>query len=93
MEAQKAIQKEMEETYDRSDRSGFIDGLAVGLGVGCIAAFIILWTSVFFSPHLPLGMEYDNLLSIFIYPLIYLLAIGLVSLTAGVVRQHFIKKS
>jgi fructose-specific phosphotransferase system IIC component len=89
MQAQQIMQEDEEET---EGRSGFMNGLAVGLGVGCIAAFIILWTAVFFSTHLPLGIAYENLLPIFVYPLLYLLTIGLVSLTAGVVRQKFMKK-
>lgn len=74
------------------DRSSFIHGLSVGLGIGCIATFIILWVSVFFTPQLPSGITYENLLSIFVYPLIYLLTVGLVALTAGVVREYFVRK-
>lgn len=86
-----------EETEDKNsrtetrggDRSNFIHGLAVGLGVGCIATFVILWISLFFMPRLPSGITYENLLSVFIYPLIYLLAVGLIALTAGVVREYY----
>jgi fructose-specific phosphotransferase system IIC component len=73
------------------DKSGFIHGLAVGFGIGCIAAFVIVWIAVFFTPLVPHAVTYENLLSVFIYPLIYLLAIGLVALTAGVVRQYYSK--
>jgi len=75
------------------DRSGFIHGLAVGLGIGCIATFVIVWITVFFTPMLPSAITYENLLSIFIYPLVYLLAVGLVALTAGVVREYYSRKS
>jgi hypothetical protein len=71
------------------DRGGFIHGLAVGLGIGCIATFIIVWISVFFIPRLPSEVTYENLLSIFVYPLIYLLAVGLIALTAGIVREYY----
>jgi fructose-specific phosphotransferase system IIC component len=74
------------------DRSSFIHGLSVGLGVGCIATFIIVWVSIFFTPQLPQALTYENLLSIFIYPLIYLLAVGLVALTAGIVREYYSAK-
>jgi len=74
------------------DRSNFIHGLAVGLGIGCIATFIIVWISLFFTPRLPSGVTYENLLSIFIYPLIYLLAVGLIALTAGIVREYYATK-
>jgi hypothetical protein len=75
------------------DRSSFIHGLSVGLGVGCIATFIIVWVSIFFTPQLPQAITYENLLSIFVYPLIYLLAVGLVALTAGIVREYYSAKS
>jgi hypothetical protein len=73
----------------RENRGNFIHGLAVGLGIGCIATFVIVWISLFFTPQLPGTVTYENLLSIFIYPLIYLLAVGLVALTAGIVREYF----
>lgn len=75
------------------DRSNFFHGLAVGLGVGCIATFVIVWVTVFFTPRLPGTVTYENLLSIFIYPLIYLLSVGLVALTAGIVREYYTTKS
>jgi hypothetical protein len=69
----------------------FVDGLAVGLGLGSIASFAIVWVSLFFSPLLPQSATYESLLATFIYPLIYLLGIGLVALTAGVVREYYSK--
>ena len=71
------------------DRSSFVHGLAVGLGIGCIATFVIIWITVFFSPQLPQTITYETMLSVFIYPLIYLLAVGLVALTAGIVREYY----
>ena len=74
---------------DEGDRSSFIHGLAVGLGLGCIATFVIMWIAVFFTPKLPDAISYETMLSIFIYPLVYLLAVGLVALTAGIVREYY----
>lgn len=74
------------------DRSSFVHGLSVGLGIGCIATFVIMWIAVFFSPMLPSAVTYESLLSVFIYPLIYLLAVGLVALTAGIVREYYVRK-
>jgi hypothetical protein len=71
------------------DRGSFVHGLSVGLGLGCIATFAIMWITVFFTPQLPPSITYENLLAVFIYPLIYLLAVGLVALTAGIVRQYY----
>jgi len=73
------------------DRSSFIHGLAVGLGIGCIATFIIMWIAVFFTPMMP-TVSYESLLAVFIYPLLYLLAVGLVALTAGIVREYYSKR-
>jgi len=71
------------------DKGSFVHGLSVGLGLGCIATFVIMWIAVFFTPKLPPSITYENLLAIFIFPLIYMLAVGLVALTAGVVRQYY----
>ena len=75
------------------DRGKFIHGLAVGLGIGCIATFVIVWVSLFFTPKLPNGVTYENLLSIFIYPLNYLQTVGLIALTAGIVKEYYGAKS
>jgi len=75
------------------DRSSFVHGLSVGLGIGCIAAFVIMWIAVFFTPLLPSTVTYETLLAVFIYPLIYLLAVGLIALTAGVVREYYVRRS
>jgi hypothetical protein len=75
-----------------ADRAIFVNGLSVGLGIGCIVTFVVMWIAVFFTPQLPAGATYENLLSMFIYPLIYLLAIGLITLTAGIVREYYTAK-
>jgi hypothetical protein len=84
-------QKETEQKKENHgpDRSGFLHGLSVGLGIGCIATFVIMWIAIFFTPLIPNATTYENLLAVFIYPLIYLLAVGLVALTAGVVREYY----
>lgn len=85
-------EEQKSESEQGEDRSSFIHGLSVGLGIGCIATFIIMWIAVFFSPMLPSAITYESMLSVFIYPLIYLLAVGLVALTAGIVREYYVKK-
>jgi fructose-specific phosphotransferase system IIC component len=76
----------------RVDRSGFVHGLSVGLGIGCCATFVVVWLTVFFAPLLPHSITYEGLLAIFIYPLVYLLAVGLVALTAGIVQEYYTRK-
>ena len=78
-----------ESVTSRRSGSGFVHGLSVGLGIGCIAAFVMTWLSVFFTPQLPPAITYEALLSIFVFPLVYLLAVGLVALTAGIVREYY----
>lgn len=75
--------------FSFSGKSNFVHGIAVGLGLGCIGTFIIVWVSLFFVPQLPPEANYESLLAIFIYPLIYLLAVGLIALTAGIVREYY----
>jgi uncharacterized membrane protein len=77
---------------NQGDRSSFIHGLSVGLGLGCISTFIILWVVVFFTPQIPPTLTYESLLSMFIYPMIYLLAVGLIALTAGIVREYYVRR-
>jgi|APFre7841882654_1041346.scaffolds.fasta_scaffold00001_152 cation transport ATPase len=75
------------------EHSSFVHGLATGLGIGCIAAFVMLWLTVFFTPQLPSGITYEVMLSTFIYPIIYLFALGLIALTVGIVGEHYAVKS
>lgn len=75
------------------DKSSFVYGLSVGLGLGCITTFIVMWIVVFFSPQLPSTVTYEAMLSVFIYPLVYLLAVGLIALTAGIVREYYVRKN
>jgi len=85
--------KSLRINIQRENGGNFIHGLAVGFGISCIATFVIVWISLLFTPKLPDGVTYENLLSIFIYPLIYLLAVGLIALTAGIVREYYGAKS
>lgn len=81
------------QTGDEEKNSLFVNGLAVGVGTGFIATFVVMWIAVFFSPQLPAGTTYQTMISIFIYPLVYLLAVGSISLTAGIVRQYYARQN
>jgi len=94
-EQEETEQKEPEnkaQVNNQGDRSSFVHGLSVGLGLGCIATFIIMWVVVFFTPQIPSTLTYESLLSMFIYPMLYLLVVGLVALTAGIVREYYVRK-
>ena len=88
----KVEKQEKPRTENAEDKSSFMHGLAVGLGIGCIATFVIIWIAVFFSPQLPRALTYESMLSVFIYPMLYLLTVGLVALTAGIVREFYARK-
>ena len=81
------------QTGDEEKNSLFVNGLAVGVGTGFIATFVVMWIAIFFSPQLPAGTTYQTLLSMFIYPLVYLLAVGSITLTAGIVREYYAHRS
>ncbi|MEM1552326.1 MAG: hypothetical protein QXH03_06645 [Candidatus Bathyarchaeia archaeon] len=78
-------------TKNQGDKSSFIHGLFVGLGLGCISTFVIIWIVVFFTPQIP-PITYESMLSMFIYPMLYLLAVGLIALTAGIVREYYVRR-
>jgi len=69
-------------------RSSFVNGLAMGSGAGFLATFTILWISIFFGSQLSSVISYPQMISVFIYPLFFLLGTGTVLLTAGVVREY-----
>ena len=69
-------------------RSSFVNGLAIGSGVGFLATFTILWISIFFSSQLSPWVGYEQMISVFIYSLLFLLGTGIVLLTAGIVREY-----
>ena len=88
------IQRAVNNGMNNQENNGsFVHGLSVGLGLGCIATFVIMWVAVFFTPQLPSSVTYEAMLSVFIYPMIYLLAVGLIALTAGIVREYYVRKS
>lgn len=70
------------------NRSSFVNGLAIGLGAGFLATFTTLWVSIFFSSQLNVGISYAQMISAFVYPLLFLLGAGTVLLTAGIVREY-----
>lgn len=92
-EEKKETKQKIMKSIRKEGRRSFVDGLSVGLGIGCIATFAIMWITVFFTPLLPTAVTYENLLAIFIYPLIYLLALGLIALTTGIVREYYSTES
>lgn len=69
-------------------RSSFVNGLAIGFGLAFLATFVILWISIFFGSQLSPGISYESMISVFIYPMLFILATGTVLLTTGIVREY-----
>ena len=70
----------------------FTNGFEIGFGVGCITTFVVLWISLLFGSQLTSGVTYETMIAIFIYPLLFLLTVGTVFLTAGAVKHLQFKK-
>jgi len=92
MEQKQGLIRRDMKLHAQGDKASFVHGLSVGLGLGCIATFVVVWIAIYFTPLLPSAITYENMLAIFVFPLIYLLAVGLVALTAGIVRQYYVTK-
>lgn len=73
---------------ETGSRNSFVNGLAIGFGLAFLATFAILWICIFFGSQLSSGVSYEKMISIFIYPLLFLLTTGTVLLTAGAVREY-----
>ncbi len=80
-------------SQNSNSKSSFSDGAAVGLGIGIIVCSAMLWAFLFLAPLLPQSATYENLLATYVYLLVPLLSLGLVALTAGVVREYYSKHS
>ena len=69
-------------------RSSFVNGLAIGFGLALLATFVILWISIFFGSQLSPRISYEKMISVFIYPMLFILGTGTVLLTTGIVREY-----
>ena len=65
----------------------FVNGLAIGFGLTLLAAFVILWMSIFYASQLSAGISYEKMISVFIYPMLFTFATGTALLTTGIVRR------
>ena len=64
----------------------FTNGFILRLGIGLVAIFIISWASVFFLSAIS-GIDYGNLLSVFIYPMFFMLGSGISLIVTGFIRE------
>ena len=69
-------------------RSSFVNGLSIGFGLAFLATFVILWISIFYASQMSAGISYEKMISVFIYPMLFILGTGTVLLTTGIVREY-----
>jgi len=65
----------------------FVNGFSVGLGIGCLSILVVLWVSLSFT-SLFTSLNYERLISVFVYPMLLLLAIGVSLLVKGLVGER-----
>jgi len=70
----------------------FLNGFEIGFGAGCLMTFLVLWISLVFGSQLTLGVTYESMIAVFIYPLLFLIVIGTIFLTAGIVKHLHSRK-
>jgi hypothetical protein len=70
----------------------FVNGFEIGFGIGCLMTFLVLWISLVFGSQLTLGVTYESIIAVFIYPLLFLIVIGTIFLTAGIVKHLHSRK-
>jgi len=71
----------------------FTSGFEIGFGIGCIVTFLVLWISLFFGSRITSEVKYESIIAVFIYPLLFLVIIGTVFLTAGAVKHWDSRKA
>lgn len=65
----------------------FVNGFSVGLGIGCLSTLVVLWVSLLFTSRLT-SISYASLISVFVYPMLLLSAIGVFLLVKGMVGER-----
>jgi len=71
-------------------KSGFVNGVAIGFGIGCFASFIALIIAA--SHHAQLtGQSFEIALSNFSFPISYFFVLGALFLIVGLIWERFEK--
>lgn len=80
---------EKERKYNR--KSAFVNGVAVGFGIGCFATFASLLFTAFYYAQTT-GETFQGTLSSFSFPISYFLVLGILFLIIGVAWERFEKQ-
>jgi xanthine/uracil/vitamin C permease (AzgA family) len=80
---------EKERKYYR--KSAFVNGVAVGFGIGCFATFAALLVTAFYYSQTT-NQTFEIALSNFSFPVSYFFILGLLFLVIGYVWERFEKQ-
>ena len=80
---------EKQRKYHR--KSAFVNGVAVGFGIGCFATFAALVITAFYYSETT-GLTLEAALSSFSLPVSYFLILGILFLAVGLVWERFEKQ-
>ena len=80
---------EKERKYYR--KSAFVNGIAVGFGIGCFATFAALLVTAFYYSQTT-NQTFEIALSNFSFPVSYFFILGLLFLVIGYVWERFEKQ-
>jgi hypothetical protein len=80
---------EKEQKYHR--KSAFVNGIAVGFGIGCFATFAALLVTAFYYAQTT-SQTFEIALSKFSFPVSYFFVLGILFLIIGLVWERFEKQ-
>lgn len=80
---------EKEPNYNR--KSAFVNGIAVGFGIGCFATFAALLVTAFYYAQTT-SQTFEIALSNFSFPVSYFFVLGILFLIIGLVWERFEKQ-
>lgn len=81
----------MEKKRKYHRKSAFVNGVAVGFGIGCFATFTTLLITAFYYSQMG-SQAFEKALSSFSLPLSYFFVLGVLFLIIGFVWERFEKQ-
>ncbi|MFQ6068125.1 MAG: hypothetical protein ACE5KD_01130 [Candidatus Bathyarchaeia archaeon] len=81
----------MEKEQKHHRKSAFVNGLAVGFGIGCFATFTALLVTTFYYSQMT-SQTFEKTLSGFLLPLSYFFVLGVLFLIIGLVWERYEKQ-
>lgn len=81
----------MEKEHKYHRKSAFVNGVAVGFGIGCFATFMALLVTAFYYAHTT-SQSFEAALSSFSLPVSYFFVLGVLFLAVGFLWERFEKQ-